>query len=136
MLRTVQSPLFSRKIVENQRYAILTGSSLSYLKGGDGLETPRPAVVHLNPITKWLPVKVSARSRRSCEKKGTVNRLSMLQLIVTYYFITLTKGSCNKTVISLGSVGSADSTASVGFAVPRSGLLDIHKKSLLKLVFS
>ena len=82
-------------------------------------------MVHLNPITKWLPVKVSARSRRSCEKKGTVNSLSMLQLIVTYYFITLTKCSCNKTVISLGSVGSADSTASVGFEVPRSGLLDI-----------
>ena len=87
-------------------------------------------MLHLNPITKWLPVKVSARSRRSCEKKGTVNSLSMLQLFVTYYFITLTKGSCNKTVHSLGSVGSA---ASAGFAVPRSGLLDIHKKKFAQV---
>ena len=40
MLRTVQSPLFSRKIVENQRYAILTGSSLSYLMGGGRFGNP------------------------------------------------------------------------------------------------
>ena len=36
--------------------------------------------------------------------------------IVTNYFITLAKGSCNKTVISLGSVGSA---------VPRSAVRQI-----------
>ena len=40
MLRTVQSPLFSRKIVENQRYAILTGSSLSYLMDGGRFGNP------------------------------------------------------------------------------------------------
>ena len=41
------------------------------------------------------------------------------KLIVTNYFIMLAKGSCNKTVISLGSVGSAGST------VARSAVLQI-----------
>ena len=44
------------------------------------------------------------------------------KLIVTNYFIVLAKGSCNKTVISLGSVGSAGST---GSAVVRSAVLQI-----------
>ena len=38
------------------------------------------------------------------------------QLIATNYFITLAKGSCNTTVISLRSSGSA------GTAVPRSAV--------------
>ena len=40
VLRTVQSPLFFRKIVENERYAILTRSSLNYLKGGGRFGNP------------------------------------------------------------------------------------------------
>ena len=45
-------PLFSARERERAlQGAILTGSSLNYLKG-----TPRPALsaLHLNPITKWL----------------------------------------------------------------------------------
>ena len=48
-----------------------------------------------------------------------MNSLSSLKLIVTNYFITLAKGSCNKMVISLGSVGSS------GSAVPRSAVPQI-----------
>ena len=44
-------------------------------------------------------------------------------MIVTNNFIKLPKGSCNKTVISLGSVSSA---CSAGSAVPRSAVLQIN----------
>ena len=48
-----------------------------------------------------------------------MNSLSVLQLILTSYFVTLAKGSCKKTVISLGSAGSA------GSAVPRNAVPQI-----------
>ena len=79
VLYPVQSPLFFRKIVENERYRWPSWPGLAWsTKGaGDGLETLRPTLSVLsNPITKWLPVKVSARSRRLYRKRGTMNGLS------------------------------------------------------------
>ena len=49
------------------------------------------------------------------------------KIIVTNYFSMLAKGGCNKTVFSLGSVGSADSAVPRfrGSVVPRSAVLQI-----------
>ena len=88
--------------------------------------TPRPTLsVHLNPITKWLPVKVSARSGRyyGKKRKGTVNGLSRLYLIANNFVIFLNKGGCIKTAISLGSISS---TGSAGSAAPRFHGLEFH----------
>ena len=67
VLYTVQSPLFSTR--SSRKSA--TGAHLDrvqlelFKRAGDALGTPRPTLlVHLNSITKWLPLKVSAQPRR------------------------------------------------------------------------
>ena len=65
------------------------------------------------------------------QSAGEKSRSHCKKLIVTNYFIMLAKGSCNKTVISLGSlgsvgyVGSVGSAGSAGSAVARSAVLQI-----------
>ena len=52
--------------------------------------------VHFKPITNWVPVNVSPRSRRSYGEIGDSEQSVNVIIHLPNYFITLAKGSCNK----------------------------------------
>ena len=66
---------------------------------------------------KWLPVKVSPRSQRSYGKKTDCEQSINVTIDCNWLLITLTKGSCNKAVNSLGSVGSAGFAGSAVYSL-------------------
>ena len=88
----------------------MIGSTLNYLKGGGRFEHPEALPLD---VFESNYKRTASEGDHECSistilrKKVTVNSLSMSKLIVTNYFITLTKAICNKAVISLGSAGSA-----------------------------
>ena len=85
VLYTVQSPLFSRSIVERALQAtILTGSSLN-VKGGGRFGNPEAYSLdkfESNYKMAASEIKVSALSRRVLRKKGTVNSLSVINVMI------------------------------------------------------